>query len=202
MDSQWCCLLFFEPLRCASFELFAQVTPLEVDLASWHIDMSRGSARGDSGRIEPKSTLDRFGVHGLEILGDERLRRGLGAEPDELGMMPVSFRRLSQHCLGEQSFSPQRDQTASIEMSGMNTPETHAAILDTDRLLNNARLVERQACGTPGLWNARLVELTGCVMTRWLYLALSNSLCVCLRIRLTAPPPDSLRESDSPWKGE
>ena len=186
MDSQWCCRLFFEPLRCASFELFAQVTPLEVDLASWHIDMSRGAARGDPGRIKPISTLDRFGVHSLEILGDERLRRGLGAKPRELGMMPVSFRRLSQNCLGEQSFSPQRDQPASIEMPGMNTPETHAAILDTDRLLNNARLV----------------ELTGCVMTRWLYLALSNSLCVCLRIRLTAPPPDSLRESDSPWKGE
>ena len=72
MDPRWCCRLFFEPLRCAGFELLAQVTPLEVDLASRHIDMSRSAARVDPGRIKPVSALDRFGVHGFEILGDER----------------------------------------------------------------------------------------------------------------------------------
>ena len=49
-------------------------------------------------------------------------------------MMPISFRRLSQNCLGKQTLSPQRDQSASIEMPGMNTPKTHAAILATELL--------------------------------------------------------------------
>ena len=122
----------FEPLRCARFKLLRQMTPLEVDLASRHIDVFCGAARRNPGGLEPVSPLDRFGVHGLEIRHDERYRSGLRAEPGQLGMMPISFCRLLQNRLGEQTLPPQRDQPARIEMPRMKAPETHAAILDPD----------------------------------------------------------------------
>ena len=117
--------LAFEPLRCSRFELLSQMTPLEVNLALRQLDLFRCAARRDSGRVEPVSPLDRFGMHGLEILCDEGYRRGLFSEPGQLGMMPVSFRRLFQNRLGEQALPPQRDEPARIEMLRMNAPQTH-----------------------------------------------------------------------------
>ena len=114
------------------------MAPFEVQLALRYVDPSGRTGVRDLARVEPESSLDRFGVHRVEVLGDKRNRRALIPEPDQLRMVPIAFRLVLQNRLGKQSLPPQRDQPACVEMPGMDAPQTHTVIFGSAAQLDKA----------------------------------------------------------------
>ena len=64
-------------------------------------------------------------------------------------MVAIAFGFAHQNSLGKQSLPPQRDQSARVQMSGMNAPETHTGILNPEGPLDNTRCSEMTRNAVP-----------------------------------------------------
>jgi hypothetical protein len=111
------------PPGIAGSQLLRQATPFELQLTA--------SDRETAGR--PSATDPRGGktvatAHGLvvddsQILGDAAHGTRVVPEPAQLRVMGVPLRPPPQYGLGEQAFPPQRNETAGIQVAGMQAPE-------------------------------------------------------------------------------
>jgi hypothetical protein len=78
------------------------------------------SARAsDPPPVEAIATLDRLGVHRLEVTADTLERSSSLAKPGELGMLGVPNRLASQDGLSEQAFAPDSGQPTRIKVLGV-----------------------------------------------------------------------------------
>jgi hypothetical protein len=75
--------------------------------------------------IEVVSASRGFVVNNLKVRRDGL--RGIAGllESQELRMVKISVRSASQYRLRQQRFPPERDETAGIEISGMERPQSH-----------------------------------------------------------------------------
>jgi hypothetical protein len=105
------------------------MTPLVTQLASRYrnylyiaCDIA-GAANPSS--IEVVSASRGFVVNNLKVRRDGL--RGIAGllESQELRMVKISVRSASQYRLRQQRFPPERDETAGIEISGMERPQSH-----------------------------------------------------------------------------
>jgi len=94
------------PLWSACFELLKEMAPLEVNLPLGNRNPAGSRIRSNPRGVEPVSPLDRFGVHGPQILGNEGDRLGLFAKPQQLRMISIASGFTLQHRLGKQSLAP------------------------------------------------------------------------------------------------
>src|SRR5690606_29930640 len=139
----------------ALLELVEQMPPLEVELPAGdrdprHLDPADDRAgRGAGGRLSAGcSVLDRpggptvdagaveavparrrlLGEH-FEILPDRVEWIGLRAEALELRMRPVPAGAPGQHRLGQQRLPPAAREALAVEVTGVQGPQAHRAIL-------------------------------------------------------------------------
>ena len=63
--------------------------------------------------------------HRPEIEIDRRSRGCMGAESLQLGVMTIPFGRAPKHRAREKALSPERDQTLSVKVLGVQCPQTH-----------------------------------------------------------------------------
>src|SRR5262245_33928601 len=109
----------FTPLRIANCQLCHQVIPLVMQLSARHRD-DPGTPRGaDLVTCKFITANARFRMHTTEIVRDRRNRRRLSPEALELWMVSIPLGLPAQHGLCEEPFSPQCDETATIEIFGM-----------------------------------------------------------------------------------
>ena len=64
-------------------------------------------------------------------------------------MVAIAFGFAPQNSLGKRSLPPQRDQSARVQMPGMNAPETHTGILNPKGQLDNTRSSEVTRSAVP-----------------------------------------------------
>jgi hypothetical protein len=112
-------------LRIARRNLRHEMEPLVLDLSAGHGHGTRATRRADLSRCERVAALDGLRVNAAQIVRERAERRRLGAEALQLRVMPVTVRATPEHRLRQESFSPQRDQTASVEVLRMHGPQTH-----------------------------------------------------------------------------
>ena len=60
-----------------------------------------------------------------KVCGDARHWVGGGAKTLQLRMLPVATRATKEHCLSEERFAPECNQAGGVEMTRMESPETH-----------------------------------------------------------------------------
>ena len=100
-------------------QLTEQMVPFESELAESH-DNGLDSAHGpDLAPVKAISAQAGLGVNSCEIGIDRQPGGRVCAEAVKLGMMRIPARLTSQHCLGQQGFPPDSDQSLRIKMPGV-----------------------------------------------------------------------------------
>jgi len=83
------------------------------------------SHRPDLGGIEGKPARLRLRQDPGKVAVDRRARRGVLLKPLQLGMKSITFRLPAQHGPGEQTFSPQCDESLGIQILWVKGPDAH-----------------------------------------------------------------------------
>ena len=113
--------------RGPQLQLSAQVGPLVKQLSSRRRYLLRCAPRSNLRCVKAITSRDCFLENGMQVSGDCLSRISLIKEPDQLWMTFVTPGLVLQDFLREQCFSPQSHQPLSIEIAGVNCPETHSS---------------------------------------------------------------------------
>ena len=109
-------------------QLTEQVVPFVSELAESH-DNELDRAHGpDLAPVKAISAQAGLGMKSCEIGIDRQPGGRVCAKALKLGMMRVPTRSTPQHCLGQQGFPPDSDQSLRVKMPGVQRPETHLSI--------------------------------------------------------------------------
>src|ERR1041385_5190387 len=113
------------PLRIPPPQLRAEVRELVAQLAVAHAQGRPRPLGAHARLVEGVPAPARFPRHVYEVRGDRGERIARLAEALELRVLRVAARAAGQHRLGEQGFTPQRDEAGRVEIAWMDRPEPH-----------------------------------------------------------------------------
>jgi hypothetical protein len=68
-----------------------------------------------------------FRANASKVLSERTYRRHLRAKSVQLRVMQVAAGVSPQHCLRQESLSPQRDETAGVKILGVYGPQAHVS---------------------------------------------------------------------------
>src|SRR5687768_7001327 len=119
-------------------QLTEQMIPFESELTKSHDNRFDRAHGPDLAPVKAISAQAGLGMKSCEIGIDRQPGGRVCAKALKLGMMRVPTRSTLQHCLGQQGFPPDSDQSLRVKMPGVQRPETHlfnrrGAIADSTR---------------------------------------------------------------------
>jgi len=114
-----------EPLRIADSQFPEQVLPFELELSARNREPAERASPSDSLGRKRIAARHCFLVHDAQVLGNATDRRIVCAEPQQLRVMSIPLRLASQHSLRKKRFAPESDESSSIEVLRMQTPDPH-----------------------------------------------------------------------------
>lgn len=98
--------------------------PFELDLPARNRQAVGRPRTTDLGAIKLVTAIHGLFVHASQVLGNEPDRRVL-PKAEQLRVMNVAIRLSPEHGLGKQSFPPQSNESASVEVLRMQAPDSH-----------------------------------------------------------------------------
>src|SRR6185369_7897212 len=114
------------PRRRAALELAVQMLPLVEELPLRLGDTRRRAFGGDDARrVERVATRGGLVRDGSEVGGDGGRGVGRGAKALQLWVPRVAASATEQHRLREEALPPEGDEAGGVEMTRVQSPETH-----------------------------------------------------------------------------
>ena len=121
----------------AGAEFGEEVLPFILELAAGFGDLAAGARAGDFGGVEVVAAAGGFVGECGEEGGDGVEGFLLRAEAVELGVVAVAAGFSGEDFLGEECFAPGGDESAGVEVAGVEGPESHGGIVDEFRIRNS-----------------------------------------------------------------
>jgi len=101
--------------------------PLVVQLSRRLADRERPTASRNLAPVEAIASAFRLEIDLHQVPVERRQRCSGLLESEELGMVAVAPGPPAEHRPGEQSFTPDGDQSGGVEVAGMQGPESHGS---------------------------------------------------------------------------
>jgi hypothetical protein len=114
-----------KPCRRARAELGGEVQPLVFELPTCDRKLLDCANPIDFFFVEVISAANRLCVNRTKVNPNVDCRRRRPEKSRELRVIPVAARPAGKHCLGEQSFTPQRHQALWVKVFRVQRPQTH-----------------------------------------------------------------------------
>ncbi|MNT73892.1 hypothetical protein D3C72_2126520 [compost metagenome] len=111
--------------RVACLQLAQQVFPFVSHLAAGDGNGRHYGGGAELAAVKTVAALGGLLLHGPQVGVDRQLRRGVGFEPVQLGMVAIAFGEAMEHMAREQALAPQRNQALRIKVPGVHRPKTH-----------------------------------------------------------------------------
>jgi hypothetical protein len=106
-------------------QLAEQMTPFKLELTAGGDDRRDRARSAEFVGIKAITAACGLVVNDTEVSVDRRHGRRRPPEALELWMVAIPTGRSGEHCLREQSFAPEGDQAASVQIGRVNGPESH-----------------------------------------------------------------------------
>lgn len=114
-------------------QLAEQVIPFKLELATGGEERRDGARATEFPAVKVITAARRFVVNDAEVRVDRGRGRCSTPEPVELRMVAISTRRSGKDCLREESFPPECDEAARVQVCRMDGPESHVTSREGQR---------------------------------------------------------------------
>ena len=129
----------------AGAEFGQEVLPFVLELAAGFGDLAAGARAGDFGGVEVVAAAGGFAGKGGEEGGDGGEGFVLGAKTEEVRVVAVAAGFSGEDFLGQECFAPGGDESAGVEVAGVEGPESHGEIVGEFRVQNSEFRIGRTA---------------------------------------------------------